>query len=356
MTDASERQGASPLKLLRWAERVIQFSARWLVPAVSRSFRHPALILAAISTATLFIPGQALASADATTRFTAATVGANSAGAGGVQFQNVLFGDELVTVGRGYPLLLEPTPLNSDNYHTSFITNANGTPFFSDSWSSPLGSAAITLNEYKTTEQGLIFSNLNDSFAVDSPSDTSAIRNSTNSLASWLIETSSHDATNSLYLKLHGVLDPTVTGDRWLMAAGKGLFTNSGSQLGTMSSPFEWLLGFDGGDPSSRPDFFSLTLPSGWSITVNDFVVGMADFSLDVAASHRFSAPDNQTTMSLESTFNCAAYNASCLANTMSILDPVPPSKSVPAPLPLAGAAVAYRSSRRLRARIAQSK
>ncbi|MFZ9753582.1 MAG: hypothetical protein ACO3B3_08520 [Cyanobium sp.] len=322
---------------------------------MNRSLRHQALILAAASAAAFAIPSQALASADATTRFTEATVGANSAGAGGAQYQNVQFDHELVTVGRGYPLLLEPTSLNSNNYHTSFITNANGAPFFSDAWSSSLGSAAITLNEYQTTEQGLIYSNLNDSFAVDSPSDSSAIRNSTNSLASWLIETSSHEATNSLYLKLHGVLESSSTGDRWVMAAGKGVFTNSGSQLGSLSSPFKWLLGFDGGAPSSRPDFFSLTIPSDWSITVNDFVVGMVDFSLDVVASHRFSAPDNQTTMSLESTFNCAAYNASCLANTMSILDPVPPSNSVPAPLPLAGAVMAYRSSRRLRARIAQS-
>jgi hypothetical protein len=184
-----------------------------------------------------------------------------------------------------------------------------------------------------------LYSNLADQFAIDNLLDDVAIRNATASTGSWRVETSAHTAVNALYLKFHGVLASAPGADRWVMASGKGRFSNNGTRLGSVDYPFEWLLGFDGGAPGTRPDFFTLTLPSGWGVSLNNFVFGYDDFSLDFAAGRTFSAPDNQTD------------NATCAANTIEIHDPVPPVISVPAPLPLVGSLVAWRSSRQLRAR-----
>lgn len=309
-----------------------------------------ALAVAAILSG-VTLSGQAWGSATATTRFTAVTPAANP---GGVLYQNVLFSDELVSVGGGYPKLLDPSISDSTTYHST-AGGGSGLAFFADSWTSSLGSAAITLNESQNPFQGLLFANLTDQLAIDGLVDSVAIRNSTTSSANWLIETSGHTATNTLYLKLHGVLGSAPGADRWVMASGKGAYANNGSALGNVTYPFEWLLGFDGGAPGSRADFFTFTMPSNWSVSLNNFALGVNDFSLDFQAGVSFSAPDDKTAMSLETTFSCAVYNATCAADTIEIQDPIPPISSVPAPLPLAGALLAWRSSRRLRARSAQA-
>ena len=244
--------------------------------------------------------------------------------------------NELVTVGAGYPVVVEPPTLDASTYHTATVHSTGGLHFFADSWSSPLGSATITLNELSTAEQGLIFSDLTDQLATDTLPDGLAVRNATFTAANWLLDTSGQSAAQSLFLKLHGILNPSVTGDRWLMAAGTGSWTATGNLLGQQETPFAWLLGFDGGSPGTRHDFFRFSLPSDFMVSLNNFIVGYNDFSLDFAVSKTFSAPDNQTRMTLQSTFTCVVNNATCAADTLTINDPAPPQ--VPAPLPVAGA------------------
>lgn len=293
-------------------------------------------------------------SVSATTRFTAP--GFAGSASGGTQYQQILFSNELVSVGEGYPVLLEQATLDANNYHTaSVVDSSGGFGFFADSWSSPLGAAAITLNEQSTTEQGYLFSNLTDQFAIDNLADGSAIRNATYANANWLIDTSGRSAAKSIFLKLHGILDSSVNVDRWLMASGKGKFAANGNLLGYQEDPFEWALGFDGGAPGTRADFFRFSVPSGFAVSVNNFVVGYNDFSLDFEVSRRFNAPDNKTEMTLQSTFNCIVNNAICAANTITINDPVP-MVPVPAPMPVAGVFVAWRFSRRVRTRIKQAR
>ncbi len=311
------------------------------------AFRNLAQVLAAAAAVgSVALSGQALAGT-ATTRFTVVSPGANQPG--GVVDQNVLINNELLSVGQGYPLLSEFTP-DSNIYHSTSGTGS-GLGFFSDSWASPFGFAAITLNEGHDTTQGYLYSNLTDQFAIDNLVDDVAIRNATVSTGSWRIETSALTAYNTLYLKFHGVLASAPGADRWVLASGKGRFSNNGTRLGSVDYPFEWLLGFDGGAPGTRPDFFTFTLPSDWGVSLNNFVFGYDDFSLDFAAGKTFSAPDNQTDMTLESAITCAVYNATCAATTIEIHDPVPPVNSVPAPLPSVGSLVAWRSRRQQRAR-----
>lgn len=108
------------------------------------------VLAAAAAVGSVALTGQALAAGTATTRFTVVSPGANQPG--GVHYQNVLMNNELVSVGQGYPLLLEFSP-DSNNYHSTSGTGS-GLGFFSDSWTSPFGSAAITLNEGHDTTQG----------------------------------------------------------------------------------------------------------------------------------------------------------------------------------------------------------
>jgi hypothetical protein len=291
---------------------------------------------------------RAATAVSATTRMTAPGVAGQVSG--GSHYQQIQLPNELVTVGGGYPVVVEPATLDASSYHTASVKSVGGFEFFADTWSSSLGSASITLNEQSSPEQGFIFSNLSDQFALDGIPDGTAIRNATYSDASWLINTSGHSAAHSLFIKLHGILASAVHADRWLMASGKGRFAAQGSLLGYQEALFEWLLGFDGGSPETRHDFFRFSVPLDFTVSLNNFVVGYNDFSLDFALSKRFSAPDDQTVMTLQSTFTCIVNNATCAANTLTINDPVP--SQVPSPLPVAGALGGWRFSRRLRNRI----
>lgn len=89
-----------------------------------------------------------------------------------------------------------------------------------------------------------MYSNLADQFAIDNLLDDVAIRNATASTGSWRVETSAHTAVNALYLKFHGVLASAPGADRWVMASGKGRFSNNGTRLGSVDYPLNgcWAL------------------------------------------------------------------------------------------------------------------
>lgn len=352
-TRASHRcQARSPS-----AQRPGLFSAQIVTGITRRITRRitksitTALFIATAAWPLMLRPASAVTQVSATTRFTAAGVAADVAGSGEVQA--ILFPAELVTVGLGYPRLLEPAVFSPDTLHSTAIVNSPGGPgLFGDSWSGPFGSAAITLNEAMVSGSGLLYTDLNDVFARDSSADSTAIRHATHSQAIWQLDTSQRRATQTIFLKLHGSLLPGATGERWIMASGTGSFLSSGTLLGTRLDPFAWSLGFDGGSPGSRSDFFLFNGLAAGTVSVNDFVVGIENFSLDFQIDAGFLAPDDQTTVTLESTFNCAVFQSVCAAGTIAVPDPPPAPASVPAPLPLTGLLAILPLARRLRGRL----